>query len=394
MAPVFYYSERTRKPMKPIICDLPAFDKTLGTTGTFITSGQIYQHEVIIKDIKTNAILYRKKSPPNKKLNRFEIPSFPEDGSAVKNGCFYRLCIKVWENQIDAENDVNSYESDDKIIKCVSVPHFQLDIFSEENIYELKSTSMPVGVVYSSDDTGAGDNDGSEKELLNEYYIILSDSEGNHIFKSKTVYDINEKVEINDLENSKRYTVTGYGKTINGMELATAPVTVNVSYEPCKDSSVLSVENDKKNACIKIKSHIRNVLYNTEKPPLFEQHSSLGTHLNLSGNKLKYYDGINVKGSFSLFLKYRPSSLKESILSINNGEIKLNFKTTSAQNSAYKPFFEFYTGNKMVIVEKDEFQNHFMEFMDISDINSRGYEIKIARVNKEIKIKIKDWSDS
>ncbi len=393
MAPVIYYSERTQKPMKPIICDLPAFDKTLGTTGTFITSGQIYQHEVIIRDIKTNAILYRKKSPPNKKLNRFNIPSFPEDGSAVKNGCFYRLCIKVWENQIDAENDVNSYESDDKIIKCVSVPHFQLDIFSEENIYELKSTSMPVGVVYSVGESRK-ENDGGEEELLNEYFITLCDSEGNNIFKSKTVYNINEKIEINNLENDKTYTVTAYGKTINGMEISTIPVTVNVNYEPCKDSSVLSVENDKKNACIKIKSHIRNVLYNTEKPPLFEQNPNLGTHINLSGNKLKYYDGINVKGDFSLFLKYKPSSLRESILSINNGEIKLNFKTTSAQNSTCKPFFEFYSENKMVIIEKDEFQNKFTEFSDISDINSRGYEIKIARVGKVLKIKIKDWSDS
>ena len=48
----------------------------------------------------------------------------------------------------------------------------------------------------------------------------------------------------------------------------------------------------------------------------------------------------------------------------------------------------------MVIIEKDEFQNKFTEFSDISDINSRGYEIKIARVGKVLKIKIKDWSDS
>lgn len=297
--------------MNPIICDLPAFDKNKGTVGKFITSGQIYQHEVIIKDNKTGEELYSFLSEPNNRLNRFEIPAFQDN--TIKNGCCYQLFIKVWENQ----NDNKSYTSAPKIIKCASTPDFQLDITPAENTgYTLNSATLKVGVNYVPESRDA------EIEQLNEYYItVKQNSDGKEIYKSRLMYNVNEQVEINDLENQEAYTVAAHGKTINGMEIKTNDVTVNIDYEPCEDTSVLTAKNDAENACILLNSSITNILYKTKKPPIYTP------SVDLTDNTLEYYKGFNIASDFSMYIKYYPKSPDNEIINLNNNHIKVNFKT-------------------------------------------------------------------
>ena len=44
--------------MKPVINDVPAFDKNAGTSGTFITEDAISGYEVIIKELDSNKTVY------------------------------------------------------------------------------------------------------------------------------------------------------------------------------------------------------------------------------------------------------------------------------------------------------------------------------------------------
>ncbi|MCI8306718.1 MAG: hypothetical protein HFH14_01590 [Lachnospiraceae bacterium] len=300
--------------MKPILCDVPAFDKNQGTTGTFITNEQIYQHEIIIKDADAQNILYSKISAPNERLNRFVIPSLT-DVNTIKNGCTYRLYIAVWKNE-----NSTPYVSDPVNIKCASIPDFTLDISYEDNMgYTLKGTTLNVGVIYTPN------RQDKEPEQLNEYYVTVTEANDNNnveIYRSGLLYDINEKAEINDLENGKKYIVTAYGKTINGMEISTEPLPVNVKYERCEDSSVLTVTNDRNNARVILNSSIDNILYRTDKPPVYNPSS-----VDLTENALEYYDGFNLNSDFSMYVKYSPTAPDNAVINMNNGHIRVNFKT-------------------------------------------------------------------
>lgn len=365
--------------MNPIIRDLPAFDKNKGTTGTFITSEQIYSHTVIIKDEKTNEELYQQSSELGNRLNRFTIPAFEDD--TLKNGRSYRLYIKVFPENPDNNTNAISYTSAPKIIKCASTPDFQLNIYSEENTeYTLKSTTLNAGIKYIAD------KQDEKPELLNEYYVtVRNQADNKEIYRSGLIYDIDKTVEINDLEKGQSYIVAAHGKTVNGMEIETNDVTVNVNYDPCKDSSVLTTTNDKKNACIILNSHIDNILYRIANPPKYNP------SLDLSENTLEYYDGFHIDDDFSMYLKYIPTAPNNAVLNLNNNQIKVNFKTKK-QNRLYQPYFELYNGNKMIVIDHNE-SGQPLSHIDTGtySFGNYYYELLLSRKNHRLNLTIRDW---
>lgn len=359
---------------------MPAFDKNVGISGTFITGEQIYNYSLVIKDINAETIVYEETSLPSNKLNKFTIPAFRDD--TLENGTSYLLYIRTFED----ESSINYYESDPKIIKCISTPSFHLNIFSWASThYILKSTTLNVGVNYLQ----------SEQEPLNEYYVIVKDSYDNEIYRSDLVYKTDDTVEINDLENYKSYSVCAYGKTLNGMEISTEDVIVDVDFVECNDSSVLSAKNNECTASVTLTSSIKTILYQLDNPPVYDP------QLDLTDNVLEYYDGINIDGDFSMFIKFSPTELNSKILTINNGELWLNFRTNRVETNLYEPFFEFYTKNgnsdiftKMVIIDKNELGNTFSQINTSTySLSDYGYDIKLSRISGTYIIKIKDWRE-
>ena len=78
--------------MKPVINDVPAFDKNAGTSGTFITEDAISGYEVIIKELDSNKTVYNSEICTDSSYT-FIIPPFEDD--TLKNGCSYLLYIKI-----------------------------------------------------------------------------------------------------------------------------------------------------------------------------------------------------------------------------------------------------------------------------------------------------------
>lgn len=348
--------------MKPIINKIPVFDATKGfQNGVFRTGSQIDSYKLQIYDMTDSVIIYNSGTISGN-INNFAIPK-----NVLNNNNTYLVYIIVSENN-------KEYKSDALVIKCVPTPSFKLNI-DYGTQYTLRSSFIDVGVKYI-DNASEG-----FKEQLNEYFITVTDTNGNEIYRSDLIYDIDDNVEIVNLTNGNTYIVTGYGTTIGGMKLETNPVTVNVNYEESKDSSVLSAYNDRKNACIRLESKIDGVVYDIDNEPSFNP------QFDLTGNRLRYNQGLAIDGDFSLLIKYRPTIYNICFLKLNNGEIRINYRLTD--NNV--PYFEVITKDKSVIVNKNSDGNAFSSIGNLEEINSYGYTIQLSRKNNQIYTKIKEW---
>ncbi len=283
--------------MKPVIYDIPAFDKNVGISGTFITTDDISGYKIIIKEPDTNTVIY-KSDVYEDGFGAFTIPPF--DDETLKNGCSYLLYVETYVNSDNY--DVVSYTSEPKIIKCITTPSFSLNI---DNIPK-------VTVEYFQE----------ENELLNEFYITVSDCtrQRNLIYQTSTIYNITDEVELSGLQSGQPYIISAYGRTLNGMQLLYQK-TVYIPQKVSRLDSVLTVKNDSKNACVILNSHIDSILYRYDNPLMYNP------LLDLSDNRLCYYDGINLSGNFSMYLKYVPTASENTIFNCNDNEIKLNYKT-------------------------------------------------------------------
>lgn len=348
--------------MKPIINKIPVFDATKGfQNGVFRTGSQIDSYKLQIYDMTDSVIIYNS-GVISGNINNFAIPK-----NVLNNNNTYLVYIIVSENN-------KEYKSDALVIKCVPTPSFSLNI-DYNTQYTLRSSFLDVGIKYT-DNASEG-----FEEQLNEYFITVADTNGNEIYRSDLIYDIDDNVEIVNLTNGNTYIVTGHGTTIGGMKLETNPVTVLVNYEECKDSSVLSAYNDRKNGCIRLESKVDGVVYDIDKNPIFNP------QFDLTGNALRYNQGLSIQGDFSLLLKYRPTIPNICFLKLNNGEIRVNYRLTDVNI----PYFEVITKDKSVIINNNSDGNIFSSIDSLSNINSYGYTIKLSRKDNQIYIKIKEW---
>lgn len=352
--------------MKPIINKIPVFDATKGIEVTFKTDTQIMSFDVEIYDENDTELIYNNVGNINKQ-NKFVIPP-----NVLTNNRVYIIYLSITEaiNQ----DDRHKFVSDPQQIKCIPTPSFSLNIdYSTQ--YTLRSSFLSVGIKYT-DNTSEG-----FEEQLNEYIITATDTDGNEIYRSDLIYDIDDNVEIANLTNGNTYIVTGYGTTIGGMKLETNSVTVYVNYEECKDSSVLSAYNDRKNACIRLESKVNGIIYDIDNEPSFSP------QFDLTGNRLRYNQGLTIDGDFSLLVKYRPTIYNVCFLKIKNEEIRVNYRLTDK----YIPYFEVITKDKSVIINKNSDGNIFSSIGNLEDINSYGYTIQLSRKDNQIYTKIKEW---
>ena len=353
--------------MKPIINKIPVFDAAKGIEVTFKTDTQIMSFDVEIYDENDTELIYSNVGNINKQ-NKFVIPP-----NVLTNNRIYIIYLSITE-AINQDGWHKIFVSDPQQIKCVPTPSFSLNI-DYNTQYTLRSSFLDVGIKYT-DNASKG-----FEEQLNEYFITATDTNGNKIYRSDLIYNIDDNVGIVNLTNGNTYIVTGHGTTIGGMKLETNPVTVNVNYEECKDSSVLSAYNDRKNGCIRLESKIDGVVYDIDNEPSFSP------QFDLTGNRLRYNQGLTIDGDFSLLLKYRPTIYNVCFLKLNNGEIRINYRLTD--NNV--PYFEVITKDKSVIVNKNSDGNAFSSIGNLEEINSYGYTIQLSRKNNQIYTKIKEW---
>ena len=345
--------------MIPVVNKIPIFDATKGVEVTFKIDTQISTFDVEIYD-ETNSRSIYKESFTDTRKNKFTIPA-----NALNNNKAYVLYLSVTE-----ANETNGwyriFVSDPQLIRCVPTPSFKLNIDSETE-YTLKSSYMDIGIVYKNDSSDV------YKEKLNYYYVTATDTDGNEVYRSDIVYNINDTVEIPNLVNGEKYTVHAYGTTVGGMKLETS-VNIYVNYTKCTDSSLLSAENDRKNACVRLNSKIDGVVYDIDKEPSYSQFK-FDFGVNLEDNILTY-KRLNLSGDFCLFTRFRPVKSNVCFLKVGNN-IRLNYRI----NNQNKPYFELITKNKSVIIDKEHSGNEF-------NLDSNYYVIRLARENNQIVVQI------
>lgn len=346
--------------MKAIINNIPAFDATKGTTGSFITNTYITGYKLIITDMSgVNA--YDGDIIPDYS-NEFTIPA-----NTLKNNSTYFLRVVTYEEYGDIKKE---YTSDPVTIMCFPKPEtFKLSIDFGSGKYKLRNTMLELGVDYIQ-----GDSD-----KLDFYYIVVTDNIGNEIYKSENIYNIEEYVQINNLIDGSNYDVCGYGKTINGMSIYTEIVTITTNFVMNETFTMLKANNNRLDACVDIETTIKNVLYRLDKDPESYSVDANGiTSLDLTDNTLEYYDGFMLYDNFSLFLECEPDILQDHIiLNLNGGEIVLVYD----HNEKGLPYFEFRYNGKILVINRNKEGKEFT-------VLDRIFQIIIYRDGGEIQIKI------
>ena len=348
--------------MKAIVNNIPAFDATIGTSGSFVTNTPITGFDIIITDKETGSLAYSDEI--RKSTNKFTILQ-DSLGNKLENNKTYLLKIKTYEL------DGGEFESDPVIIMCISSPTFKIvlnDEVFESGEFKLRSSILDVGVEYSH-----------ASEDLDYYYVVLEQA-FSIPQKSKYVYDKAKHIKLNDLKDDTTYRITVCGQTVNGMTITSSTITINSKFAKNETFVMMKANNNHKNACVDINTSIKNVLYRADKE--IEMHGEISgslkrTAVNLSDNVLEYYDGFTLYNTFSLFLEYYPASSKERVLNLNDGEIVLVYGLEDS-----KPYFEFRYNGKILLIKKDR---------EGKDLSTRDFYIIIYRNDiGEIKIDIRN----
>lgn len=299
--------------------------------------------------------------------NRFIIPPI----NSLVNGDTYILYITTYESNTGGVL-ASPFISDGKVIQCNTTPSFQLDKYSS-NGYTLTATSLELGITYSQ----------AENVELNEFYIEVMNSSNVVIYTSNLIYDESQKVNIDGLVNHQTYHAVAHGTVVGGMKVTSSTLDIFTDFIENTSSNTLEATNNSKEACVDITSIMDVIRYESTSYLSYIDN----TKVNLSNNQITYNDGLTIPDNFSFFTKYTCTSDNTLVLSMNNGLVRLLFKSTKQiinGNTVYSPFFEFWTGDLVKVI-------HFQDLAATGEnvpIPQYNYKIALNRINKIFTINI------
>jgi hypothetical protein len=288
---------------QPILYSISAFDKIKEQTFKFSYSGnQAYKNRLVIRNNVTNAVVYDNVQTTFKLQH--DLPA-----NTLTNGIIYNACLSV----IDG-NNVETTLSDAILFYCFTTPTFAFTNVILNQVIE--NSTYTVILKYSQ----------VENELLNEYQIILYDQTMSQVFTSGVKYEtINLQAVLINLEDNHQYFIQATGKTLNGMFVNTGVIPISVDYLSPITFSTISLENQSSEGNIKISANMYSILGKSNPDPAtFINNESVD--LKANGSWVKFDDNFLINKNFTLQCIGRNFSDFSEILTLSNGNLKLEIK--------------------------------------------------------------------
>ena len=216
--------------MSILLFNTNSFDSSIIKDFYFKSEGfQVFANRLVIKNAETNIEVYNQLQN-SMKMNH-TVPA-----NILTNGICYTAQIKVYDkdnNESPLSNNISFY--------CYSTPQFGFSNLVQNQI--LSVSNYEVKIDYSQ----------SEGELLDEYYLTLSDSTHQEIWKSPLLYNNNLSVSLNYLEDGQGYYLKAFGKTLTDMEIVSEEIFFSVKYKTPSLYSLVYLENDRLHKNIRIR---------------------------------------------------------------------------------------------------------------------------------------------
>lgn len=278
---------------KPIINAIDTFDPAKDKVVYFTWSGnQIASNRLVITNTATGVVVYDKTIVGYRAEHNIVGKSIPPKAN-------YSAQIYVTDTLSET-----SPASAKALFYAVTTPVFAFsNVVSSQ---EIANSSYEAMINYSS----------TEQELLKEFYFQLYDNGGSLLYSSNMSYDTSQiSYKYTGLEDSVSYYFRAKGSTINGLEIDTGSINVNVKYSTHDSYSVFELENV--DGYIKYTTNLIIIEYNGKE--IFTYDNGF---IDLTKKELYYDSGFSIIDDFiiSMELKGLTSgeifSCKDSIITM------------------------------------------------------------------------------
>lgn len=285
---------------RPIIKKISPFD---GTEGGNIyiawTGNRAYANRVIIYDNETNNIVY------DRKITTYELKHTIPAGK-LSNGKSWVIQAQVFD-----EEDIPSALSEKYSFYTFKRPTFIFNDLPED--HKITSTSFIATIHYFSEDW----------ENISKYVFYLYDSSKIKIVESSEMTDdANISYTYRGLENNALYYIRCTGITVNGMELDTGYIEINVKYKNPNTYATIYTTPLPSQGCIQVSSNLVMIQYNGTNDFTYKDGK-----INLINKTLYYDEGFLIENDYTLILRGTNLWQTAEILRMKNKDLGLTLSS-------------------------------------------------------------------
>jgi len=281
------------------------WDATLAKNLPFTYSGnQVYANKIIIRDNLTNTIVY------SSKTTSFQLYASISP-NILLNGTTYNAQLSVFDI-----NDVESPLSQSIIFQCLSTPIVAFSNLINDQI--IRNSYYNFTFTYTQ----------TENELLNNYQIILYDSNKLKLSATDTSYNTTMlSGTLSGFIDNNQYFVKVTGITVNGMAVDSGYVSFSVDYIAPTNWSKLILENTN-DGMVKLSSNVTLITGKSiPDTPTYIDNTKID--LTANGSKVYFDSDFTIENDFCLEIlgqKFTPYSTIAEFSNENNKiEIKYMF---------------------------------------------------------------------
>lgn len=160
----------------------------------------------------------------------------------------------------------------------------------------------------------------AQNEQIKDYQFTLYSQDKILLTSSKVFYSSTlSSYTFYSLQNNTKYYVRACGETINGMQMDTGYVAINIQYERIPANIGFYIQNIYDKGYISIETNILSIGYETEN----DNYKFVDGCLILKNNSLTYNEGFEITGDFSLFIEAKKLPISK-FFTVGDGSLSLN----------------------------------------------------------------------
>lgn len=281
---------------KPIIKRITPFDGNENNDIYIAWIGnRAYANRIIIFDSKTNETVY------DEKINTYELKHTIPAGT-LSNG-------KSWiiQAQIFDDEDIPSTLSEKYFFYTFNRPTFEFNDIPEN--HKITSMSFTATINYFSEDW----------ENISKYIFHLYDASKRQLFESNEMTDDSDiSYTYRGLDNNTLYYIRCTGVTVNGMELDTGYIEINVNYVNPNTYEIIYTKPLPSQGCVQVTSNLVMIQYNGTDDFTYEN-----SKINLIGKTLYYNEGFLIENDYTLIIQGTNLWQTAEILKMKNKNLGL-----------------------------------------------------------------------
>lgn len=226
---------------------------------------------------------------------------------SLQNGRCYNAALQV----INKDKEIISGKSNTIVFWCFTTPIFRIKNLTDNTIVEKAGCDVEIEYLQP------------EGELLSQYQISLCDL-GKNPLQSRGIQYVTSPAEtisasLSPLEDNTSYYIHATGKTLNGMQMETGYLLIQVHYIQPSMFSWIELSNNKQNGYIYITSNLI-AIRGKSNPPEEELEFIDGTvDITGEGNRILFDEGFSLEGNGLIGVSYLGAAVNQAMLRFGDG---------------------------------------------------------------------------